>query len=664
MSIINFSQPLTGNFLVDVILWLVQITGSVAVGIILFTVILKLITLPFDFLSRASMRKNSILMEGMRPELERLQKQYSNNKELYNQKMMALYKKNGYSMWGSCLPTILTLVIFIVAINGFNSYSQYQNKIYFYEMAKAHNSIIYDGFTLDDKYITKDREGNIVVLDNELYSKVTDGKINVNGHNIIVNYKHNATGITIYSENGFTQCTVVFDNTTNQIIEQKYEVVIDKLFSDKNFSIVNDKIFAGFELDSQYIKVDRENKKLLIDDLALYNLAKANNNSAELVADDHKIIVNISGRTMTVLTENGYVRYQTDFVIENSVVNFNSNKKYSMIEGKLFNDVAKTKESKEFFFGFETDSEYIKVDEQNNLVIDGLKLIDKAVTKIENTTISVAKTELGYTLFTEGGYMQYFREVSNENGVNSFNTVSYIARGDILKQNTTLKNNEGKSFSETSDKAEDFLNEISGRLSAQAFRENNEQFLWVKNLWVADGAHKHPILEYSEFATTVATQESGCGCTCNCDGGVNKEVPITKEGYERLTSQLEEEKKAPNGFYILCVLSAGISLLMQLTMNKSQKAQLELQTVDGQGAQNQKMMMWMMPIMMAVFSFIYTSAFSIYIIISSLFSIATTFAINAIVDKKYKNTNSQSQVVRGRIYQAPKKEETKKKRKK
>ena len=99
-------------------------------------------------------------------------------------------------------------------------------------------------------------------------------------------------------------------------------------------------------------------------------------------------------------------------------------------------------------------------------------------------------------------------------------------------------------------------------------------------------------------------------------------------------------------------------------MNKSQKAQLELQTVDGQGAQNQKMMMWMMPIMMAVFSFIYTSAFSIYIIISSLFSIATTFAINAIVDKKYKNTNSQSQVVRGRIYQAPKKEETKKKRKK
>ena len=38
-----------------------------------------------------------IIMEEMRPELEKLQKQYANNKELYSQKMMALYKKEGYS---------------------------------------------------------------------------------------------------------------------------------------------------------------------------------------------------------------------------------------------------------------------------------------------------------------------------------------------------------------------------------------------------------------------------------------------------------------------------------------------------------------------------------------------------------------------------------------
>ena len=116
MNVINFSQPITGSFLVDLILGLVTATGSVAIGTILFTVILKVITLPFDIISRRSMRKNSLLMEQMRPELERLQKQYANNKDLYNQKMMALYKKNGYSMWGSCLPTVLTLIIFITLI--------------------------------------------------------------------------------------------------------------------------------------------------------------------------------------------------------------------------------------------------------------------------------------------------------------------------------------------------------------------------------------------------------------------------------------------------------------------------------------------------------------------------------------------------------------------
>ncbi|MBP5467211.1 MAG: YidC/Oxa1 family membrane protein insertase, partial [Clostridia bacterium] len=109
ISIINFTAPSTGNTFAKLIMWLVSITSSVAMGVILFTLFLKLITLPFDFMSRFSMRKNSIKMEQMRPELEKLQQQYANDKNLYNQKMMALYKKNGYSMFGACLPTIITL---------------------------------------------------------------------------------------------------------------------------------------------------------------------------------------------------------------------------------------------------------------------------------------------------------------------------------------------------------------------------------------------------------------------------------------------------------------------------------------------------------------------------------------------------------------------------
>ena len=128
LEIINFAQPVNGNFLVTIIAWLIGLFSSIALGVVLFTVILKLITLPFDFISRASMRKNNIITERMRPELEKLQEQYKDNKQLYSQKMMALYKKNGYSMLSSCLPTIITLVIFIIAINALNGYSKFQNR--------------------------------------------------------------------------------------------------------------------------------------------------------------------------------------------------------------------------------------------------------------------------------------------------------------------------------------------------------------------------------------------------------------------------------------------------------------------------------------------------------------------------------------------------------
>ena len=71
-------------------------------------------------------------------------------------------------------------------------------------------------------------------------------------------------------------------------------------------------------------------------------------------------------------------------------------------------------------------------------------------------------------------------------------------------------------------------------------------------------------------------------------------------------------------------------------MSKSQKAQLELQSVDGTAAQTNKMMMWMMPIMFGVFSFMYTASFSLYLIVSTLFSMCSSLIINKIVEKKFE----------------------------
>ena len=114
--------------------------GSVGVGVILFSVILKVIVLPFDVYQRITMRKQNLKMKENQAKMEKLQKQYANNKEMYNQKVMEMYKESGISPCSSCLPLILSMVIFIVAINAFNAYAQFANVRNYNDMVHAYNT--------------------------------------------------------------------------------------------------------------------------------------------------------------------------------------------------------------------------------------------------------------------------------------------------------------------------------------------------------------------------------------------------------------------------------------------------------------------------------------------------------------------------------------------
>lgn len=483
ISVINFVVP-TGSgfgwFLAQSIAWLAQVTSSIALAVILFTLALKLITLPFDIHSRISMRKNSLKMEEMRPELEKLQKQYAGDKNLYNQKMMALYKKNGYSMFGACLPVIVTMVIFIIAIQGFNDYSSYQNRMYVHDMSVSYSKVIYDGIS-NDEYVYYDEAGEKFVLNNEkLLAEVpaTVGQVkNIDDNNDDVVTKIERTGdnqFAIYNDGGYTKVLVSYSTSGEKT-----------LFEAPRFQIIEG---------------------------------------------------SLSGRTFTVGNE-----------------------------------------------------------EKVTLKYDEMKTANAELTE---------------------------------------------------KQ---------------------FIEEVCATASALTFRENITSFLWVKNIWVADSAMAHPISEDMSGIRAVDSCGS-CGCSsCSCtslDSEGWKENDTALANYKKLISKLDKEQSEPNGYFILVILTAGISLLMQIITSKSQKAQAELQTVDGQGAMQQKMMMWMMPIMMALFAFWYTAAFSIYIILSSTISIITTLIINYVIKKKFDTVKAtQKQVTRGRIYipkEEPKKEKPKK----
>jgi YidC/Oxa1 family membrane protein insertase len=85
------------------------ILGNYGLSLILFSLLVKVILLPFSIKSKRSMMK----MNRISPMLAALQKKYGDDKQRYNQAAMALYKEEGVSPTGGCLWSLLPIAIVI-----------------------------------------------------------------------------------------------------------------------------------------------------------------------------------------------------------------------------------------------------------------------------------------------------------------------------------------------------------------------------------------------------------------------------------------------------------------------------------------------------------------------------------------------------------------------
>ncbi len=367
------------DWLGKVIQWLIEGVGIIGVGIILFTLILKTVTLPLDVYSRVKMKKQSLIMKKMRPEMEKLQKQYANDKAMYNQKVMELQKQNGISMFGACLPMIVTLVIFFLVFGAFSTYSQYANLSAYNAMVDSYNASV------------------------QMYVKNED----------------NANGFLIESR-----------------------------------------------------------------DPAL-----------------------------------GDVAYLVDF--------------------EQFITVSQTESS-----SFE----------------------DK--TEAEKMTI-----------------------------------------------------------------VRDYVRDNARKASADYYRSNKNNFLWVNNIWYPDSPLNKEVPNFSGFSSTIS-RAVGNGIDASYEASYDEVTHYLREsGYENSHGKLEG--KAVNGYFVLIVLAIGLMFLQQFISMRSQKDANELGTVDGSGAKTNKWMLIMMPLIYGVFSFLYSAAFSLYMITNTLYGLITTLIINKVMDVSF-----------------------------
>lgn len=97
------------GFLERTLLWLTTFTGSTGLGIILFTVGVRLLLLPLTLSSIRSSRK----MQELQPMIKELQRKYGKDKQKLQEETVKLYQQHKANPAGSCLPMLLQLPIFI-----------------------------------------------------------------------------------------------------------------------------------------------------------------------------------------------------------------------------------------------------------------------------------------------------------------------------------------------------------------------------------------------------------------------------------------------------------------------------------------------------------------------------------------------------------------------
>ena len=429
MNLLEKALPLIGQTFDVSLDWMGQLVrliisgfSLVGVGVIVFSLLLKVIMLPVDIYQRISMRKQNLKMKEQQERLEKLQKQYANNQDLYNKKVAEMYKESGISMFSSCLPMILTIAIFMYAIGGFNAYSQYNSIQNYNAMVNAYNAKI-------ESYCADLTEADFTFA---------DGKIVVTGG--ADDYLYYKVGAGAYNEN-----------------------------------------------------TDKE-------------------------------------------TLRAYVATCTD---------------------------------KAYFIDLE-----------------------KAATIPEissNVTAEMKMEDVAYTYFV------------------------------------------GEAQSAVVDVYENTVSKTTS-------------FLWIKNIWATDAAHVHPLRTYTEFQANAVRESFDVNGEKVAYGEIGEKTGThvyTEEVYNHVTAKLTQAKEEANGFYVLIALSMLTILLQQFVTMRAQKEQNKFSTVDGQGESSQKMMMFVMTAMFAVFSFMYSSAFALYMVVSNVFSLISTLVINKFVDKSVEKKSDK-----------------------
>ncbi len=218
-----------------------------------------------------------------------------------------------------------------------------------------------------------------------------------------------------------------------------------------------------------------------------------------------------------------------------------------------------------------------------------------------------------FTLFSS------IRSWGNDNMFSSYNELdkTYVSAS-INAQDT----DEYKALTTDEEKAE-YVYDYSINAVKEKYDDISKRnsWLWIKNVWKSD-TNTSQFVDFDKYAKHLKLSE--------------EEKSLAKERYNAIVGTIQTEEGESNGYYILIVLAALVTLATQLLSAK-------LSTPSGQKLNvMNKVMMAVLPISMFIFAMTSNAVFTLYIITNSIMSAIISTILTLIMRKKNKNSDSES----------------------
>lgn len=167
---------------------------------------------------------------------------------------------------------------------------------------------------------------------------------------------------------------------------------------------------------------------------------------------------------------------------------------------------------------------------------------------------------------------------------------------------------------------------IPGVVTTYEETQKENSFLWIGSIWVADSPFKSSVFTFDEYKKEIG----------------EKNVSAQEEViYNSFMDDLRAEKGRVNGYFILAIISVGVSFLSmwlgQLGTGKKKKKEKYVnplapnQEKQDPSRKSGKVMMFIMPIIMGIFAALYNSVFAIYLVVGQAISAALVPLNNLII---------------------------------